>query len=347
LSPGIDTLERTRESHIPVMLAEVLAALEPRDGALYVDGTFGAGGYSSAILGAADCRVLGLDRDPSAVRAAAPLVEHYGGRLSVMEARFSTMAEAVRLSGLGMPAGIVLDIGVSSMQLDEAGRGFSFMTEGPLDMRMGSAGGAMSEGAGASAAEVVNTAPAELIADILYQLGEERRSRAIAAAIVRRRAERPITTTLELAEIVTKVLGRPRPGEKHPATRTFQALRIWVNNELGELARALMAAEALLPEGGRLVVVTFHSLEDRIVKQFMANRSGRAPGASRHLPVADAGPAPGFRIVNSKQLSPSNEEVAANPRARSARLRAAERTAAAAWKPDLAALGLPEVILGR
>lgn len=332
------------------MLAEVLTALVPRDGALYIDSTFGAGGYSAGLLDAADCRVLGLDRDPSAVSAAADLVAHFGGRLDVVEARFGEMGEVAPpiIAAAGAPlAGLVLDIGVSSMQLDEAGRGFSFQADGPLDMRMGHAAGLLSEGAGPSAAEVINTASQELIADILYQLGEERRSRAIAAAIVRRRAEQPFERTSELAEVVTRVLGRPRPGEKHPATRTFQALRIWVNDELGELARALLAAEALLPPGGRLVVVTFHSLEDRIVKQFMAMRTGRTPGMSRHLPAAGALPEPSFRIVNSKPLIPSNGEIAANPRARSARLRAAERTDAAAWKPDLAALGLPEVILGR
>lgn len=332
------------------MLAEMLKALQPRDGALYIDGTFGAGGYSTAILDASDCRVLGLDRDPSAVGAAAGLVERYRGRLEVMEARFGAMAEIVGpvVAKTGVPlAGIVLDIGVSSMQLDEADRGFSFQADGPLDMRMGHAAGQLSEGAGASAADVVNTAPEGLIADILYQLGEERRSRAIASAIVRRRAERPFATTADLVDVVTRVLGRPRPGEKHPATRVFQALRIWVNDELGELARALLAAEALLPEGGRLVVVTFHSLEDRIVKQFMASRSGRTPGISRHMPAGGAGPEPSFRIVNSKPLIPSNQEIAANPRARSARLRFVERTAAAVWKPDPAALGLPEVILGR
>jgi 16S rRNA (cytosine1402-N4)-methyltransferase len=336
------------------MLAEVLAALAPRDGALYIDGTFGAGGYSSGILDAADTRVLGFDRDPSAVSAAAGLVARYEGRLDLVEARFGEMGEVAPpiIAAAGVPlAGIVLDIGVSSMQLDEAERGFSFQADGPLDMRMGHAGGRVSEGAGPSAAEVVNTAPERLIADILYQLGEERRSRAIASAIVRRRAEQPLASTRDLAEIVTRVLGRPRPGERHPATRTFQALRIWVNDELGELARALLAAEALLPPGGRLVVVTFHSLEDRIVKQFMAMRTGRTPGMSRHLPAVTALPEPSFRIVNSKPLIPSNEEIAANPRARSARLRAAERTEAPAWKPDWkpewAALGLPEVLLGR
>ena len=333
------------------MLAEVLAALEPRDGALYVDATFGAGGYSRGILDAADCRVLGLDRDPGAVRAAASLVEHYRGRLNVVEAVLRRDGRRSRTTLRNLVAdtfaGIVLDIGVSSMQLDQAERGFSFMTDGPLDMRMGHAAGLLSEGAGASAAEVINTAPQELIADILYQLGEERRSRAIAAAIVRRRAERPFERTTELAEVVTRVLGRPRPGEKHPATRTFQALRIWVNDELGELARALLAAEALLPPGGASGGrdLPFPRGPDR---QAVLRRTQRpTPGTSRHMPSVEPEQDPSFRIVNSKPLSPSDEETAANPRSRSARLRAAERTDAAAWKPDLAALGLPEVILGR
>ena len=344
--------------HAPVMLAEVLSALAPRDGSAYVDATFGAGGYSRGILDAANCHVLALDRDPGAVRASAKICDTYPGRLTVVEARFGSMEDVVRtfLSTDATPAapriftapdGIVFDIGVSSMQLDEAARGFSFQTDGPLDMRMGHAEGRLSEGAGPSAADAVNTLPEAKLANVLYQLGEERRSRAIASAIAKRRTERPFERTFELVDVVTRVLGRPRPGEKHPATRTFQALRIWVNDELGELARGLLAAESLLAPGGRLVVVPFHSLEDRMVKRFLAERSGRKPGTSRHLPVEIADQDASFRIVNSKSVSPSEQEIAANPRARSARLRTAERTAAAAWEPDLAALGLPEVFLDR
>ncbi len=324
-----DPTARGSLPHIPVMLAEVLAALSPRDGGFYVDATFGAGGYSRAILDAARCCVLGLDRDPSAIAAAASLCEAYAGRLTIASSRFGDM-ERVALDH-PRPDGIVFDLGVSSMQIDRAERGFSFQADGPLDMRMGQADGELSEGAGPSAAEVVNSAPEALLADILFQLGEERRSRAIAAAIVRRRAERPLASTGELASLVASVPGTRRPDGKHAATRTFQALRIWVNDELGELARGLEAAEALLGPGGRLVVVTFHSLEDRIVKRFLAERGGRTAGTSRHLPGGEPKREPSFRLVNSKSLSPGEAETAANPRARSARLRWAERTDAAAW----------------
>ena len=341
--------------HIPVMLAEVLAALRPADGQTYVDATFGAGGYTRAILEAADCKVLALDRDPSAISAAAPLIAEFTGRLDVIEARFATIAEIVRnrlaatpgANSIAFPSPdcVVFDIGVSSMQLDEAERGFSFQTDGPLDMRMGQAAGALSEGAGPSAADVINETPESDLADIFYQLGEERRSRAIAAAIVRRRAEQPFSRTRDLASVVAAVPGTHRPDGKHPATRVFQALRIWVNDELGELARGLLAAEAILSPGGRLVVVTFHSLEDRIVKRFMAERSGRTTGTSRHLPSGGvAKREPSFRLVNSKSLSPSKEETATNPRSRSARLRWVERTAAPPWDEDFAAFDLPDVL---
>ena len=310
--------------HIPVLLAEVLAELAPRDGETYIDGTFGAGGYTRAILEAADCRVIAIERDPAAFSAGADLVPAFGGRLTLVPTTFSAMEDAAREAGVHAVDGVVLDIGVSSMQLDDAERGFSFLRDGPLDMRMSQEG--------TSAADVVNSLEDDELADILYTLGEERRSRAIARAIVRARSDAPITTTRALAEIVERVLGRPRPGDKHPATRTFQALRIHVNDELGELRQGLSAAERLLKPGGRLGVVTFHSLEDGQVKRFFAERSGKTAGASRYLPEPAAPKrAPSFRIVNTRGLTPNKEETDANPRARSARLRSGIRTEAPAW----------------
>jgi 16S rRNA (cytosine1402-N4)-methyltransferase len=318
------------------MLAEVLAALKPVDGGRYLDATFGAGGYTRAILDAADCHVTALDRDPSAIAEGAPLVERYAPRLTLRHIDFGSLLETAD-AALPTFDGFVLDLGVSSMQLDEAERGFSFQSDGPLDMRMSSAG--------PSAADVVNRESAARLADILYQLGEERRSRAIAAAIVRRRAERPFSRTGELADVVAGVLGR-RPGDpKHPAARTFQALRLFINDELRQLARGLAAAERMLKPGGRLVAVTFHSLEDRIVKRFIAERAGKSAGVSRHLPRMESRRPASFRIVNSKPLIPSEAEVAANPRARSARLRTAERTAAAAFDLDLGTLAIPELAI--
>lgn len=302
--------------HIPVLLAPVLKALSPKAGETYIDATFGAGGYSAAILLAAECRLIGLDRDPTAIVGALPLLQQFGSRLRVVEARFSQMSEVWRRYEPGGADGIVLDIGVSSMQLDQPERGFSFQADGPLDMRMGADG--------PSAADILNTASEGEISDILFELGEERRSRAIARAIV---AARPLTRTLQLAGLVEKVIGR-KPGDpKHPATRTFQALRIAVNHELEELEAALKSAETLLKPGGRLVVVTFHSLEDRIVKDFLRTRSERAAKGSRHLPEAKTA-APSFRILNQRPVSPSEDELAVNPRARSAHLRAAVRTEA-------------------
>jgi 16S rRNA (cytosine1402-N4)-methyltransferase len=333
--PGGGTMGRCgAPRHIPVLLAEVLAALSPRAGATYIDGTFGAGGYTRALLEAADCRVMALDRDPEAVRAGAEFAGRFAPRLALHQRPFGELAQLVHALGLEAVDGVVLDLGVSSMQLDTPERGFSFQHEGPLDMRM--------TRSGATAADVVNEAAEADLADILYLYGEERRSRAIARALVRARAQRPFTTTRELASAVARVLGGRKIEGRHPATRTFQALRIHVNDELGELARGLAGAEEVLAPGGRLVVVTFHSLEDRIVKRFLAARSGKESRGSRHLPErAIASPAPSFRIVNPRPLTPSKAELEANPRARSARLRAAERTSAPSWPPDSSLLDLP------
>jgi 16S rRNA (cytosine1402-N4)-methyltransferase len=340
--PGEHTT-RGAARHIPVILDEVVAALKPRDGETFIDGTFGAGGYTTAILGAADTRVIAIDRDPRALAAGAALVEHFAPRLKLVDGAFGDLDQIAADAGTAAVDGVVLDIGVSSMQLDEADRGFSFMADGPLDMRMSQSG--------PSAADVLRDASEELLANIFYHLGEERRSRAIARAIGRIRADTPITTTRQLADLVQRTLGRGKGDDKHPATRTFQALRIYVNDELGQLVDALAAAERCLKPDGRLVVVTFHSLEDRIVKRFLADASGRAPTRSRHLPPsADAGADPRFRIVNQRPLTPSAQEIAANPRARSARLRAAERTATPAAAPsDEAALGVvrPESLARR
>jgi 16S rRNA (cytosine1402-N4)-methyltransferase len=322
--------------HIPVMLSEVLAALEPKDGQVVIDGTFGAGGYSQALLEAADCKIIAIDRDPEAFRLSGKLAERYPGRLMAVLGRYSEMDAIAASEGFTFVDGVTLDLGVSSMQLDEPARGFSFMQEGPLDMRMG-------EG-GPTAADIVNVLPEAELAAIIARLGEERRARAIAKAIVARRPEQPITTTAELADIVARVLGRKHDEKKHPATRTFQALRLYLNEELDELARGLSAAERLLRAGGRLAVVTFHSLEDRIAKRFLASRSAPPPRASRHLPEARSEIiAPSFRLLNRRPLEPSKAEIARNPRARSARLRAAERTEASAHPLDLAALGVPRL----
>lgn len=306
--------------HTPVLLRPVVAALAPEAGRTYLDATFGAGGYTSAILAVPGTRVVALDRDAEAIAAGQPLVDDSGGRLRLVETPFSELAEVARSLVPEGLAGIVLDIGVSSMQIDEPARGFSFQADGPLDMRMSRTG--------PTAADVVNTLEAEPLADIIYGLGEEKRSRAIARAIVRAREQAPITTTLGLARIVTSVLGERRIEGRHPATRTFQALRIHVNDELGELDRALHAAEQVLPEGGRLVVVTFHSIEDRIAKRFLAERCNPAPAGSRHLPQGTNAPAASFQFINRKAVKPDQDEIAANPRARSAKLRAAIRTAA-------------------
>ncbi|QIB33458.1 16S rRNA (cytosine(1402)-N(4))-methyltransferase RsmH [Ancylobacter pratisalsi] len=305
--------------HLPVLLEEVVDHLALVDGGLYVDGTFGAGGYTRAILDAADTRVIAIDRDPNAIRDGQELVASSAGRLRLVHERFSRLDEVVEAEGLGMADGVVLDIGVSSMQIDEGERGFSFRRDGPLDMRMSSEG--------PSAADLVGKLSDTELANLIYRFGEERQSRNIARAIVAARAEIPITRTLQLADIIAKVVWA-KPHEPHPATRTFQALRIAVNDELGELARALEAAERVLKPGGRLVVVTFHSLEDRIVKNFLSNRA-KASAGSRHMPAL-AGPAPSFKLVARGVVDAGEEELRRNPRARSAKLRAAERSGAPA-----------------
>ncbi len=309
--------------HEPVLLGAVLAALAPRDGGIYIDGTFGAGGYSRAILAAADCTVWAIDRDPAAIRRAAALAP--ADRLVAIEGRFGDMERLLRARGLEAADGVAFDLGVSSMQLDQAERGFSFRFDGPLDMRMG--------GDGPSAADLVNTLSEGELADLIHRYGEERHARPIARAIVRERAAAPIHRTLALAEIVRRALGsRGRSADGiDPATRTFQALRIAVNDEIGELVRGLVASEALLKTGGRLAVVSFHSLEDRPVKQFLRERSGRLPAPSRHHPAAPAARAPSFRRIDPDLVRPEAAELARNPRARSARMRAAERSDAPAW----------------
>ena len=309
--------------HIPVLGAEAVDMLKPRDGGIYVDATFGAGGYSQAVLDAADTSVIGIDRDRTAIAGGFDLVDRSNGRLTLVEDRFSNLAEVCAAQGATAVDGVVMDVGVSSMQVDEAGRGFSFRLDGPLDMRMGHDG--------PTAADVVARASEADLANIIYIFGEERHSRAVARAIVAARNEAPITTTRALAEIVGKVVWA-KPGEIHPATRTFQALRIFVNEELDELHLALSAAERVLKPGGRLVVVSFHSLEDRIVKNFLSSR-GKTGGGSRHLPEI-AQSAPSFRILTKRPVTAGDDEVRANPRARSAKLRAAERSDAPAFAAD-------------
>ncbi|MGE3874282.1 MAG: 16S rRNA (cytosine(1402)-N(4))-methyltransferase RsmH [Parvibaculaceae bacterium] len=322
--------------HRPVMLAEVLAALAPRDGGIYVDGTFGAGGYTRGILAAARCKVLAIDRDPQAISGGAALVADFPDRLMLVEGRFSDMEALAAGFGITMIDGATLDVGVSSMQIDEAARGFSFAKEGPLDMRM--------EQAGLSAADVVNRAEADELTRIIGILGEERKARAIARAIVNARIEQPIVTTGALVRAIEKATGRQRPQERiHPATRTFQALRIYVNRELEELALALSAAERMLKPQGRLAVVTFHSLEDRIVKRFFAGRSGKLPSSSRHMPGREAADAARFTPVFKGHREPGAAETARNPRARSAKLRAGVRTRAEPLPLDLADIAVPQI----
>lgn len=308
--------------HTPVLSAEVVEALQPVAGGVYVDGTFGAGGYSRKILEAADCTVLALDRDPTVRPAAEALGRLYPARFTFTQARFAELEAAVGDAGLSQVDGVALDVGVSSMQLDQPERGFSFQADGPLDMRMGDSG--------PSAADAVNHLSEDELADVIYYYGEERRARQIAARIVACRAERPLTRTTELAALVVEIVRGA--GPKHPATRTFQALRIFINDELRELYHALCAVERVLRPDGRLAVVSFHSLEDRLVKEFLVQRAGAQSAGSRHLPPVESDlPEPSFKLLWRGAKKAGRQELAANPRARSARLRAATRTAALAW----------------
>jgi 16S rRNA (cytosine1402-N4)-methyltransferase len=301
--------------HVPVLGVEAVEHLAPRDGGVYVDATFGAGGYSRGILKIPGTRVIGIDRDRSAIAGGFELVDASNGRLTLVEDRFSNLEDVCKKQGVSHVDGVVMDVGVSSMQLDQAERGFSFRLNGPLDMRMA--------GDGPTAADVIARASETDLANIIYIFGEERHSRGVARAIVAARKEAPITTTRALADIVSRVV-RAKPNEIHPATRTFQALRIFVNEELDELHAALVAAEHVLKPDGRLVVVSFHSLEDRIVKNFL-NERGKRGGGSRHLPETEQSE-PSFEILTKRPVVAGDNEVASNPRARSAKLRAAQRT---------------------
>ncbi len=317
--------------HVPVLLRPIIDLAAPIHG-VWLDGTFGAGGYSLALLKAGAERVIAIDQDPEVFIGTQGWAREYGDRLELHRGNFADL-DQIADEPLD---GVVLDIGVSSMQLDQAGRGFSFGKDGPLDMRMSQEG--------PSAADIVNKASESELADILFQYGEERASRRIAKAIVTDRVQTPFTTTRQLAGLLERILPRPKPGQPHPATRTFQALRIAVNDELAVLARGLMAAERALKAGGVLAVVTFHSLEDRIVKRFMAQRSGKGGGGSRYAPAPETAPA-GFELITRKAVAPNEAEVADNPRARSAKLRMARRTDAPAAPVDLAELGLPKLDL--
>jgi len=305
--------------HIPVLLNEVVEALQPADGERYLDGTFGSGGYSRALLDKAQCQVIALDRDPDAVAAGRALAARYAARLVLIQGRFGDMVELLEAEGVREVDGVALDLGVSSMQFDRPERGFSFRASGPLDMRM--------EKRGPSAADLVNDADEAELADIFWRYGEERRSRRVARAIVEQRKAKRIETTGELAEIVRRAVGHSAKDESDPATRVFQALRIAVNDELGELERGLAAAEQVLAPGGRLAVVSFHSLEDRAVKEFVRARAGRTPSPSRHAPPRRETTAATLRDLTRRPVVPSDAEVAVNPRARSARLRVAEKIA--------------------
>lgn len=308
--------------HIPVLLPEVLTALAPRDGDLIVDGTFGGGGYALRVLKTAKCRVYGIDRDLDAITRAEALSEKEP-RLFPLLGRFGNMDALLETAGVTEVDGVMLDIGVSSFQIDQGERGFSFMRDGPLDMRMGQTG--------PSASDVVNHLSIDDLTAIIRQLGEERQARRIASAIVTQRASGFFESTVQLAECVEQAVGGRRGKKTHPATQTFQAIRMYVNDELGELARGLAAAERVLRVGGRLVVVTFHSLEDRLVKQFMRTRSGNTGGGSRYMPEIAKGPDPTFDLKQRKAIEPGDDETRDNPRARSARLRVAVRTDAEAW----------------
>jgi len=318
--------------HTPVLLRPLLAAVAPVSG-LWVDGTFGAGGYARGLIEAGADRVIGIDRDPAVFAMAEPWAGDYGDKLRLVQGTFSDLDSIA-----GEPVdGVVLDLGVSSMQLDQPERGFSFLRDGPLDMRMSQSG--------PSAADLVNTASEEALADILYHYGEERQARRIARAILRRRAEAPFETTGELVEVIERQLPRPKPGQSHPATRSFQAIRIAVNDEFGQLAAGLEAAERALKPGGRLAVVTFHSLEDRVVKRYLHLAASAGGGGSRHAPAIEA-EVPRFTLTPKKAIGPDESELAENPRARSARLRVATRTEAPFAEVDRMKLGLPAPVFG-
>lgn len=324
-------MDRPDTPHIPVLLRPLLQAVAPVLGT-WLDGTFGAGGYARGLLAAGAARVIGIDRDPLAFEMAAPWRGEFGDRLVLVENTFSNLdAVAAEIAPGGLD-GVVLDLGVSSMQLDQAERGFSFLRDGPLDMRMSQSG--------PSAADLVNEADEGVLADILYHYGEERASRRIARAIVEARKSAPYESTKQLVATIERCLPRPKPGQSHPATRSFQALRIAVNDEFGQLIAGLEAAERALKPGGKLAVVTFHSLEDRVVKRFFQARSGRAPGGSRYAPEA-APEAAAFDLVTRKGVGPDEIELAQNPRARSAILRVGARTDSPAGRADRASLGLP------
>ncbi|WP_299768800.1 16S rRNA (cytosine(1402)-N(4))-methyltransferase RsmH [uncultured Tateyamaria sp.] len=311
--------------HIPVLIDAILQHCAPIEGT-WLDGTFGAGGYTRALLEAGADRVIAVDRDPLAFEMAADWADAYGDRITMQPGVFSKLDQY----GAGLD-GVVLDLGVSSMQLDQAERGFSFMKDGPLDMRMSQDG--------PSAADIVNEADEGVLADILFQYGEERASRRIARAII---TARPITTTMALVGVIEKCLPRPKPGQSHPATRSFQALRIAVNNEYDELYQGLMAAERALKPGGKLAVVTFHSVEDRMVKRFMTARGGRQANPNRYAPEVEAAPAQ-FELKTRKAIGPDRDELDMNPRSRSAKLRVAVRTDAPAGEIDAKSIGMPQV----
>ncbi|EFO31050.1 S-adenosyl-methyltransferase MraW [Roseibium sp. TrichSKD4] len=322
------------ERHVPVLLDLVLEYLAPNPGEVIIDGTFGAGGYSRALL-ERGASVIGVDRDPDAIAGGQPLVEASDGRLTLVPGCFADLETHARSLGHDAVDGVVLDLGVSSMQLDEAERGFSFLRDGPLDMRM--------EQEGPSAADVVNELSVRDLIRIIGVLGEEKRATTVAHAIDNARKEGPFTRTGELAALVEKVLGRsPKKAQIHPATRTFQALRIYVNGELHQAAQALGAAENILKPGGRLVVVSFHSLEDRIVKRFLADRSKTHAGGSRHMPETEVEP-PTFELLTRKAIDGTDAEIAGNPRARSAKLRAGRRTTNPARSLDIHAAGVPRL----
>jgi 16S rRNA (cytosine1402-N4)-methyltransferase len=319
--------------HIPVLLRPLIRAVSPVCG-VWLDGTFGAGGYARGLLEAGADVVIGVDRDPLAFEMAADWADDWGDHLRLVAGNFDALDRHAASVGHPKLDGVALDLGVSSMQLDRAERGFSFLRDGPLDMRMGRDG--------PSAEDIVNDAPEALIADILFHYGEERAARRIARAIVAERARGRITSTLQLAALVEGCLPRKKPGQSHPATRSFQAIRIAVNDELGALVRGLEAAERALSPGGKLAVVSFHSIEDRVVKRFLAERSSKGGGGSRHAPV-EAARDPGFVLTPKKAIPPDDDELALNPRARSAKLRVATRTEAAPEGVDPARMGVPQI----